>query len=144
MSAKKKSKGLDRRKALAKIHICKGKLGMRDDAYREMLLELTGKESCSQMSDKELRDVLDHLTRFVDPSEDQGERSGDLGRSQNLRIVYAKAKKHLGADWRKRLTGLAERVAGKSAPEWCSNQELISLLSAIGKIGRRENVPEKH
>lgn len=152
MSGKKGRKKLDRRAALARIHVCKKELGLDEVTYREMLAGITGKDSCAKMTDAQLRAVLDHLSRFVPPHRKKtranrapqpGEPGGDLGRDQNMRIVYAKARRVLGPDWRRRLTGLCEKIAGKSAPEWCTNRELVQLMAAVGKIGRRENVPEK-
>lgn len=139
-----KNKRFDRRGALAKIHISRKYLGLKDEEYREILLECSGKDSCSRMTDDELKRVLNHMSRFIPEGEQQknSSDSGDLGRDQNLRIVYAKARRLLGEDWKKRLVGLTERIAGKSLPEWCTNKELRAVMSAVGKIGRGENKPK--
>ena len=53
---------VDRRKQLIQfIHIGKGKLGMDNDTYRTFLLNTVGKESCSQMTVKELETALDGM-----------------------------------------------------------------------------------
>lgn len=52
---------MNRAKAIQLIHIARSKLDVDDDAYRVMLFNLTGKDSCSKMDDKELANVLVHL-----------------------------------------------------------------------------------
>lgn len=51
----------NRKAALAQIHIAKKQLGLDDDIYREMLENLTGKRSCSDMALAELYQVIKHL-----------------------------------------------------------------------------------
>lgn len=43
------------------IHMGKRKLGMDNETYREMLRNLTGLDSCSQMTARELKYVLRHM-----------------------------------------------------------------------------------
>ena len=45
------------------IHIAKGQLGMDDDSYRDFLLDVTGKDSCSKMTSKEQWRVLEEFKR---------------------------------------------------------------------------------
>lgn len=51
----------NRKKALAQIHIAKKQLALDDDLYRDMLQNLTGKRSCSDMALAELFKVIRHL-----------------------------------------------------------------------------------
>lgn len=51
----------NRKKALAQIHIAKKQLGLDEGVYREMLVNLTGKPSCSMMALTELYQVIKHL-----------------------------------------------------------------------------------
>ncbi|WP_025123944.1 MULTISPECIES: gp16 family protein [unclassified Serratia (in: enterobacteria)] len=52
---------MNRAKTIQLIHIARNKLEVSDDAYRVMLQNLTGKDSCSKMDDKQLANVLAHL-----------------------------------------------------------------------------------
>lgn len=52
---------MNRAKAIQLIHIARNKLDVSDDAYRVMLQNLTGKDSCSKMDDRQLANVLAHL-----------------------------------------------------------------------------------
>lgn len=51
----------NRKAALARIHIAKEQLGLDDAFYRQMLENLTGKRSCSDMVLAELYQVIRHL-----------------------------------------------------------------------------------
>ncbi|MFN3881912.1 MAG: gp16 family protein [Nitrincola lacisaponensis] len=51
----------NRKAALAQIHIAKKQLGLDEDTYRQMLKNLTGKSSCSDMVIGELYQVIRHL-----------------------------------------------------------------------------------
>jgi len=53
----------DRRKTMAKIHIAKKDLGLDDDTYRAMLVELTGKDSSKALTDQQLGKVMHHLKK---------------------------------------------------------------------------------
>lgn len=52
---------MNRAKTIQLIHIARNKLEVSDDAYRVMLQNLTGKDSCSKMDDRQLANVLAHL-----------------------------------------------------------------------------------
>lgn len=51
----------NRKAALAQIHIAKKQLALDEEIYREMLENLTGKRSCSEMAIGELYKVIKHL-----------------------------------------------------------------------------------
>lgn len=51
----------NRKAALAQIHIAKKQLGLDEELYRQMLKNLTGKSSCSDMVIGELYRVIRHL-----------------------------------------------------------------------------------
>lgn len=45
------------------IHVAKSQLGMDDDTYRALLLDLTGKDSCSKLTRGEQWQVIEELKR---------------------------------------------------------------------------------
>lgn len=54
-----------RRRALAKIHIAKKELGLSDDIYHDLVRStVPGKESAADLTDGELRMVLDRLAEL--------------------------------------------------------------------------------
>ncbi|WP_374584399.1 gp16 family protein [Ideonella dechloratans] len=68
MTAKPEAKGNQARDAARKrelqlIHIAKGQLGLGDDAYRDLLSQVTGKRSAAELTGAQRRQFLDHLKR---------------------------------------------------------------------------------
>ena len=57
---------------IAAIHTLKGKLGLSDDDYRALLVNLTGKNSSKALGVQEQARVRDHMQHL-------GERLGVLG-----------------------------------------------------------------
>lgn len=52
-----------RKRELQLIHIAKGQLGLGDDAYRDLLGQVTGKRSAAELTGAQRRQFLDHLKR---------------------------------------------------------------------------------
>jgi phage gp16-like protein len=52
-----------RKRELQLIHIAKGQLGLGDDAYRDLLSQVTGKRSAAELTGAQRRQFLDHLKR---------------------------------------------------------------------------------
>jgi phage gp16-like protein len=66
------------RNLIAKIHLAKKDLGFDDDRYRALLMGVTGKSSCRDMTYLELVDVLDAFVKegFVVTVKKKPSRSG--------------------------------------------------------------------
>lgn len=75
-----------RSKLIAKIHIAQGQLDLDDPTYRDLLVRVTGKSSCRDMNDGQLRAVLAEMGRlgFVDSN---GSTYRPSGRA-DVRLVY--------------------------------------------------------
>lgn len=52
-----------RRAEIAQIHIAKKELALEDDAYRALLLQVTGKESSKDLTWQERKALLDHFKK---------------------------------------------------------------------------------
>jgi phage gp16-like protein len=80
----------NKKKLIQLIHIGKGKMGLTDDAYRAFLEGITGKQSCADMSERQLAAVLramrkngfEFLPRRVQPEE--------KGRATAAQLEYIK------------------------------------------------------
>lgn len=72
----------NRKKALAQIHIAKKQLGLDEGVYREMLVNLTGKPSCSMMAIGELYQVIQALEKAG--FKRRGKHSGSSGKHSDL------------------------------------------------------------
>lgn len=75
MTAQKRD---NRKAALAQIHIAKKQLGLDDDLYRQMLVDVTGKRSCSDMAIGELYQVIHALEKAG--FKRRGKHSGQIGK----------------------------------------------------------------
>ena len=53
-------------KHLAAIHVLSGKIGLSDDDYRALLLQLTGQRSAKACSEAQQRQVREHLQRLAE------------------------------------------------------------------------------
>jgi len=51
----------NRNRLIQLIHVAKRDLALDESTYKETLLRITGKDSCSKLSGKQLDDVLEHL-----------------------------------------------------------------------------------
>ena len=80
---------MQRKSLIAKIHIGKNQLGLDDDTYRGLLANTTGKTSCTEMTDSELRQVLNVMVQkgFKSSSSFWGNRPSP---SEDKKIYLAK------------------------------------------------------
>ncbi|MBN9333882.1 MAG: regulatory protein GemA [Devosia sp.] len=70
------------RKSIAAIHVAKKELGLDDDTYRAALLQVTGKASSSDMTEKERQTVLEHFRS-------KGFKASSTGRRKPLEGRFA-------------------------------------------------------
>jgi Mu-like prophage protein gp16 len=101
-----------RNRQLAQVHILKGKLGLSDEVYRDVLQQLTDKRSASELSTQELARVLAHLKskqakkpkhqHVLDPSEAKvwslWQQLADAGKVKNRSMtgLMGYVKTHIG------------------------------------------------
>ncbi|WP_025121767.1 MULTISPECIES: gp16 family protein [unclassified Serratia (in: enterobacteria)] len=119
---------MNRAKTIQLIHIARNKLEVSDDAYRVMLQNLTGKDSCSKMDDRQLANVLAHLRgrgfKISGKSREVPMADFPMGRKiwvlwQDLAkagLVRDKSQKALDA-WLLRETGVAQLVWLQKEPD---------------------------
>jgi phage gp16-like protein len=149
-----------RKSQLAKIHIAKKQLKLDDEEYRANLVELTGKDSCKEMTEEELGTVLGALKRmgfkpqklkqdpgpqpeaeFVDhrpvklspPSRDKAEKS----RVDKIRALWidGHAKGIIRQRGEEALVKFAKRLTGVDRLEWLSQKQQSAVIQALIKMG---------
>lgn len=104
---------------IAKLHIAKSQLRLDDDTYRDTLERITGKRSSKDMTEREMRAVLDHFVTagFQDRSL-RGRKDAPAGRMAgkinalwlsgwNLGVIHDPAQKAMDA-FILRQTGIAK------------------------------------
>ncbi|OCJ46344.1 regulatory protein GemA [Serratia sp. 14-2641] len=134
---------MNRAKTIQLIHIARNKLDVSDDAYRVMLQNLTGKDSCSKMDDRQLANVLAHLRgrgfKISGKPREMPMADFPMGRKiwvlwQDLAkagLVRDKSQKALDA-WLLRETGVAQLVWLQQEPEQ-AHQAIEKLKQWLGR-----------
>lgn len=134
----------DKRKTLAKIHIAKKELGLDDDTYRAMLIELTGKRSTTQMTDNQLGKVLHHLKK-------RGFKPKPTGAAPGRRMADDPESKKIRALWlflfelglvknpaESALAAYVKRQTGVEDLHWAKGDDALKVIETLKKWAMRE------
>jgi len=131
-----------RRAELAKIHIAKKDLGLPEDVYRAMLLEIGGKESSADLDRAGRGRVLDHLKALGwQPKHKGGKRphninAGRMSRQQQLKKIEALLT--VGEKGWAYADALALRICKVTCVAWVPDDQLYKIITALRKQGLRE------
>lgn len=126
-----KRKGL-----IAKIKIAQKELRMAEEAYRAMLLRITGKNSCAVMDIGELERVADEMRRFgFKPSTSTArEKHGRPHLRRTTAAAMMDKVEALLADggyhWNY-AHAMARRMFGREKVEYLDNDQLHKLVAAL-------------
>ncbi len=119
-----------RSRELARIHILADELGLNRDAYEDVLWAVARVRSAANLDDAGRRAVVAHLQRL------RGQRPRPEGvppNSLSSRPLLKKIAAQLsdaGRPWAY-ANAIAERLAGKSRLEFCSDAELGKVVAAL-------------
>jgi len=127
----------NRRRQIAQIHIAKSDLGMDDDTYRAMLMDVAGVTSSADLSAKGRRDVLERLKskgwknkkRVPTVTADKApyvRKIGALLADMKLPWNYAH--------------GIARQMFKKQRLQWCEPDQLRSIVTALIKEQVRRQI----
>jgi phage gp16-like protein len=135
------------RSNLAKIHIAAKELGLTEDAYRDTLRRITGKDSAHRITDHQAVKVLNHFqSQGWKP---RGRRCSSPGFSipadpqcrkiQALWITLHKAGVIKdGSD--KALLSFVKRLTRRDRLEWCNGQDKFKVIEALKDWAARTGV----
>lgn len=124
-------------KNLAKIHIAKKDLGLTDDAYRDVLRNITGKDSSAKLTDNQALRVLRYFeSRGFRPKKQRslpGMTVPTDPQSKKIRALWITLHK---AGVVKNGTDLAmlafvKRMVKRDRLEWCSIEEKNKVIEAL-------------
>jgi phage gp16-like protein len=130
-----------RKKLIQLIHIGKSKMGLPDDAYRAFLDGICGKESCSDMSLRQLTAVLKAMRgngfeqgpRRVQPLEKGTATQQQLEYIKGMWAVCARNKSDAA------LRAFVRRIAGVDALRFLdvilARKVILALRDMMGKAG---------
>ncbi|WP_320130276.1 phage protein GemA/Gp16 family protein [uncultured Sphaerochaeta sp.] len=120
---------------------CMSRASLKDQEYRKLLESLTGKTSCHDMNDNQLRKVMDLFDRAgfakAYPYEPPPERKQKYA---VIRQIERRAKIVLGPGWAIRVDGFCTKTFGKSG---LTNLNPVQLRNVIGWINRLDKSQKK-
>jgi phage gp16-like protein len=124
-----------RRALLAKCHIAKKELGLDDSIYREVLARVTGHDSASKLSDKQLVDALDEFRRLGWQPR-TSDRPAPRSQKPHVRKVWAVwgALKRSGAvrsPTKAALRAFVQKMTGVTDPEWLSPDDANKVIEGL-------------
>lgn len=120
-----------RRSQLAQIHIARKDLGLEEDTYRAMLMDVAGVTSSADLTAKGRRDVL---ARF----ESKGWKN-KKHRAPEVTAEKAPYIRKIGAlladmklPW-SYANGIAKQMFKKQRVQWCEAEQLRAVVAALSK-----------
>jgi len=80
----------ERKRLTRLIHVGKGKMALTEDAYRAFIGGITGRNSCSEMSEAQLKAVLRVMRKNGFPLEIRRVKPKEMGRATLAQLEYIK------------------------------------------------------
>jgi phage gp16-like protein len=122
-----------RKKLIQLIHIGKGKMGLTDDAYRAFLEGICGKQSCADMTERQLAEVLwamrrngfDLPPRRVQPNE---KGSATLSQLEYIKGMWQKCARNKSDD---ALRAFVNRIARVKSLRFLTVETARKVLLAL-------------
>jgi hypothetical protein len=131
----------DKNKLIQLIHIGKAKMGLTDDAYRAFLEGVAGKQSCADMTERQLAAVLramrrngfDSLPRRVKP-EEKGQAT--IAQLEYIKGMWQKCARNKSDA---ALLAFVNRIAGVKALRFlgigAAQKVILALRDMMAKAG---------
>ncbi|MEI0524671.1 phage protein GemA/Gp16 family protein [Brachyspira murdochii] len=154
---KEKKNENKRKKMIAKIHIGKKYLGLNEDDYKIFLKASAGKESTTDMTVEELKEVLNSMN-VAGAFATGGQSSSKNQKNENDKHFYVtyqdtkylteKQVKFIKGLWWKKSNNPSEntlkvfikRITGKNSLSECGHKEANILITAIQEIKAKPTV----
>ncbi len=134
-----------RRTLIAKIHIAKKDLCLDDATYRDVLVRVTGKDSCKKMSLAELKKVVMDMKRLGFAPKQTDRAKQEYGRKPTTtperqpmldKIEAILADK--GLHW-SYAHALAQKMFGKTLITWLTADEMYKVVQVLAVYQERQN-----
>lgn len=133
-----------RRQQIGRIHQAKARLGLDDNAYRDLLAGLAGERSCTRLDDRQINRVLDWMFWMAGIRKRQPldfSRTGDNAHANLVRVCYA-LRDYVPPGFSRppmRSQTWQERTCGRSVAffEELDPDELWRLIEGLKAIARR-------
>jgi len=126
-----------RKRDLAKIHIAKAALGLDDDTYRALLMDVTGVDSSSKLNAKQRAAVLERFESKGWTS--KSSKKNARGKSPTTAIWKAGLMSKISAlladqklPW-SYANGIAKQMYKLSRVDWCNEKQMRGIITALVK-----------
>ncbi len=130
---------------LAQIHIAKAQLGMDDDAYRVIMLQVTGKSSSKDLTWQGRKALLDHFKKagFKVKAKPAGRDKPVVVKDREALIRKLEAQL---AEAKRPWTyadAMAKRICKVERIEWCGPEHLLKIIAALSYDAKRHGRAEE-
>lgn len=120
-----------RKRQLAQIHIAKSDLGLDDDTYRALLIDVTGVDSAAKLNATQRRAVLERFFEkgWVNKKQKGRPRTVSPDRAPLIRKIGA-----LLADMKlpwSYADGIAKQMGFADIVQWCAPEQLRKIAAAL-------------
>jgi phage gp16-like protein len=124
------------KKQLQIVHVAKGKVGMSDDEYRDMLELRYNVSSSKNLTVEQLDDLMKHFKALGF----RGTREFYPAGRQKRRF-YAKIQKQLAVSGLSDAyaDGIAKNMFGLDSYRWCTDDQLQKIIAALNYHIKRQN-----
>ncbi|MCS4534262.1 gp16 family protein [Neisseria montereyensis] len=124
---------------IAKIKIAQKELNMADDAYRAMLMRITGKNSCTKMTEGELDKVIAEMQRmgFRPQVNQYGKRPNCRSDADPMMRKIAALLAEGNLPWNY-AHAMAKRMFGVDRVQWLSHGNMHKLVAALQIAANRK------
>lgn len=131
----------NRSRLISLIHAQKNSAGLDEETYRLIISGASGKQSCTECSMKELKQIFTDLNSVLEKQGKQTFRYYPRWEQPTLKdAVTARAKKILGEEWQNRLDSFSQTRFSKAKYILCTNAELRSIMAFLTNVERKERV----
>ncbi|WEK00620.1 MAG: regulatory protein GemA [Candidatus Sphingomonas phytovorans] len=130
------------RALIAKVHIAKKDLGLEDDLYRGVLLDVAGKSSAGHCTEAELIRVLKHFEArgFTAKAKKPGPRPADLPFARKARALWISLHQLCAIDdpSERALEAFCRRQMKVAKMQWADEPLAYRMIEGLKAMGERE------
>ena len=128
-----------RKAELAQIHIAKVQLALDDDAYRAILMQVTGKTSSKDLTWQGRKALLDHFKKvgFKVKAKAAGRSAPNVTPDRKALIGKIEAQlAEAGRPW-VYADAMAKRICKVDRIDWCKPDQLMKIIAALSYDAKR-------
>lgn len=131
----------EKRTLIAKIHIAKKDLAMDDATYRDVLVRVTGKNSCKKMTLNELKMVIKDLKRLgftvkQTAKPEHGRKPTTTPEREAMLSKIGAMLADMGLHWHY-VHGMAKNMFGVDMVHWLDAEKMYKVVQALAVYQKR-------